>query len=116
MFILRTIKILLACALVTWGGQSIAMAKPLMRDAAGSITLCTSHGIEQVVVDVDGVPIDDMPICPDCISTYAHIGVLAGVLDTPAFLLSAVVYAVAADQRTARDHPTPLARGPPLTL
>lgn len=116
MFILRNIKILLACVLVIWGGQSIAMAKPLMRDVAGSIVLCTAHGIEQVAVDADGVPIDDAPICPDCISGYAHVGAIAGVWDAPIFALSAVAYAVAADQGTERVHPTPLARGPPAIL
>jgi len=116
MFILRNMKIFLACFLVIWGGQTIAMAKPLMREAAGIITLCTSHGIEQVVVDANGVPIDDTPICPDCLTSYVSIGAVADVLSAPVILMSAVAYAVSADQLTARVHPIPLARGPPSAL
>lgn len=116
MFILHNMKIFLACFLVIWGGQTIAMAKPLMREAAGIITLCTSHGIEQVIVDANGVPIDDTPICPDCLTSYVSIGTVADFLSAPVIMMSAVDYAISADQGTVRVHPIPFARGPPAAL
>jgi len=114
--LLRCIKILLACALVVWGGQSIAMAKTLQRDAAGIIVLCTGHGPTSVVVDAQGVPLDAAPICPECIVSIAAIGADTMRLDSPVHPLQPIQFLHSSTRAVSRHSVAPAARGPPRFL
>ena len=116
MSLLRCIKILIACTLVVWGGQSIAMAKTVQRDAAGIITLCTAHGVETVVVDAQGVPLDSAPVCPECIVSIATIGATAMQVDGLIGQIQPIKFPSPLLQIPSVHSIVPAARGPPRFL
>jgi len=112
----RCIKLLIACALVVWGGQSIAMTKTVQRDAAGVIILCTAHGVESVVVDAQGVPLDSAPVCPECIVSIATIGAAAMQLDSFVGQIQPITFPSPTKQAKSYHSIAPAARGPPRFL
>jgi len=62
----RNIASLFLAVLIGFTSVTMSLARGQMRDAAGSIVLCSSTGPIAIVVDADGQPIGPMPICPDC--------------------------------------------------
>ncbi|MCA0042835.1 DUF2946 family protein [Celeribacter litoreus] len=72
----RTIKALLVAFLLIVTSQSMAVARGTMRDATGSVVLCTGTGPVTVLTDADGQPIGPSHICPDC-----ALSVIAGVTE-----------------------------------
>ncbi len=71
----RHIPGLTLALLIALTSVSMALARGQMRDASGTIILCTGTGLVSVQVDSDGRPIGPMPICPDCaLSFVEHVG------------------------------------------
>ena len=64
---LRSLNALFLSALIALTSVSMSLARGQMRDASGSIVLCTGTGPISVQVDSDGQPFGPMPICPDCV-------------------------------------------------
>ncbi len=73
---------LFLAGLIALTSVSMSLARGQMRDASGSMVLCTGTGPMTVQVDREGQPIGPMPICPDC--AFSFVDALATV---PAFSL-----------------------------
>ncbi|SLN42945.1 hypothetical protein PSJ8397_02187 [Pseudooctadecabacter jejudonensis] len=109
--------ILFGLALLIAGtSQHMAVARGVMKDAAGQIVLCTGHGVQVVTVDHQGQPMEAVQICPDC--------ALTALADTRADVKVAVsadlVWTlVAVEQGPHETRPvvlSPSARGPPVLI
>ena len=61
---IRTYIALLLSAMLTFTGQSMAVARG-MPGPDGRIELCTGHGPVMVYVDADGQPVSAPHLCPD---------------------------------------------------
>lgn len=62
----RSLAGLSLAILIALGSVTMSLARGQMRDAAGSIVLCTGSGPVSVAIGADGEPVGLMPICPDC--------------------------------------------------
>ncbi|MEM9249005.1 MAG: hypothetical protein AAGB05_09945 [Pseudomonadota bacterium] len=81
---------------------------------AGSVTLCTGHGVVTIFVDADGMPVERVVLCPDCAIAAPVPGPLA--IPARATRLSRDTQGQARAQpvRPAAPWSRTTARGPPV--
>lgn len=106
------LSLLIALLLVTSG--SMAYARNMMRDATGTMVLCTGEGTVTVRIGADGAPIEPSHICPECTPAVdAHVP-YAFTLAEPRLILQSmpVLCTDCAARDTARIYA--IARGPPV--
>lgn len=110
---IRPILPVVAALLLLVTSQSMAVARGTMRDATGSMVLCTGTGPITVLMDENGEPIGPSHICPDCaLSVIAGLadGFVLPVPDQSAFRFAPVarpqhVSVLTLPPRQARDPP-----------
>lgn len=112
----RKLVMWISIVLIFVGAYSIASARPLMRDIAGQIVLCTGHGPETVFVDQDGNPVDAGPICPECLVSLSDLGIMLPCLPQPARSISAVYFHDKTQGLHTQSVVRAMPRGPPRTL
>ncbi len=112
----RNLVIWITVSLIFVGAYSIASARPLMRDIAGQIVLCTGHGPETVFVDQYGNPVDSGPICPECLVSLSDMGLMLQCLPQPARSVSTVYFHDKTQGLDTQSVVRAMPRGPPRTL
>ena len=110
----KPVTALMLAAIVALSSLTMAVARGQMRDAAGSVIICSGAGVVSVKVDADGNPIGPVHVCPDCaISALAWIEVATGLPD-PVLRVGRVVFDPAPLEVAGRRIGAPRARGPPV--
>lgn len=113
---LRSIWVWIAVLCVVFGAQATAFAKPMVRDVAGHIVLCTGHGSETVLIGDDGAPLEGQPICPDCIVSLSTMGATGFEIAQRILTLAPIDYPALTAFVGAMPAIEPVSRGPPLFL
>ncbi len=92
---------------------SMAVARGQMYDATGAIVLCTGTGPMTVLVDHEGQPVEQAPICPDCAFSFLDFVVSSSEVQ----LLSSSEYEISlgfeTSDRPGRSVAQARVRGPP---
>ncbi len=92
---------------------TMALARGQMRDAAGSVIICSGAGVVSIQLDADGNPVGPVHVCPDCALgalAWIELGAALPQPDPAEYRLSFVIDAVS---RTGLARSEPRARGPP---
>lgn len=76
----NTLGLILAL-LIALTSSSMAVARGQMYDATGAIVLCTGAGPTSVLVDREGQPVEQAPLCPD--GAFSFLGFLASSDEVP---------------------------------
>jgi hypothetical protein len=112
----RLITLWISMGLIIFATHTIAATKPMMRDVAGHIVLCTGHGPEIILIAADGQPIEGQPICPECVTSLSDFGANSFRLSQTIIAVTAVVYVQTQEIWGAGPSIDPLSRGPPVFL
>ncbi len=112
--VLRSLAGMALCLAVALAGVAMALTHGQMRDAAGSIVICSGDGVVTVVLDAEGNPTDPAHACPDC----ALCGVIAAGSGTdaapPLSIEHRLGFAVRSGTRPGPASSDNRARGPPV--
>jgi len=110
----HNIASLLLAILIALTSVTMAVARGQMRDATGTMVLCTGAGAVTVQVDANGEPVGPAHICPDCaIGAFDTLDVRFD-MPAPFAVAVSVVYAESDQYWHATRAIRERARGPPL--
>ena len=112
---MRLVPLFLA-VLIAITSQQMAVARGAMQQAAGQVVLCTGQGVQTVILDRQGQPIDVAHICPDCALTLIDGRPSAGQDFCPVVhITKRPDWPVQVVHRSDFHNPHP-ARGPPVFI
>lgn len=111
--VLRNLAAMALCLAVALAGVGMALTHGQMRDAAGSIVICSGDGVVTVVLDAEGNPTGPAHACPDCALCSAIAAASGTGAAPPLSIEHRLGFAVRSGTRPGPALSGNRARGPP---